>query len=247
MKVTILALTLNEIDGVKAILPNIDPDWYDQLIVVDGGSTDGTIEWCRDNGYDVLVQSRKGIRFAYFEAMKQVTGDVILSLSPDGNCAPEIIPDILDKIREGNDLVIGSRYLGDSHSDDDDIVTGFGNWLFTRSVNLLHGGSYTDVMVIFRAFRKHLIYELDLDQESAYSLPEKLFGTIVSWEPLMSVRAVKAKKKIAEVPAGEPERIGGERKLQIFRWGAAYYFQFWRELWFWRGSAIHEAANRAAV
>ena len=47
MKITILALTLNEIDGVKAILPQIDSSWYDQLIVVDGGSNDGTIEWSK--------------------------------------------------------------------------------------------------------------------------------------------------------------------------------------------------------
>jgi len=50
----------------------------------------------------------------------------------------------------------------------------------------------------------------------------------------MAVRAAKIRKRIAEVAAGEPARVGGDRKLQIFRWGAAYYFQFWRELWFWR-------------
>ena len=61
------------------------------------------------------------------------------------------------------------------------------------------------------------------------ALPERLFRTVISWEPLMSVRAAKYKKRIAEVPAGEPPRIGGERKLQVLRWGAAYYFQFWRE------------------
>ena len=236
MTVTILALTLNEFDGVQAILPKIDRSWYDQLIVVDGGSTDGTIEWCRANGYEVMVQSRKGIRHGYFEVMPMVTGDIVLTLSPDGNCAPEIIPLLIDKMNEGFDLVIGSRYLGDSHSDDDDVVTGFGNWLFTRTVNLLHGARYTDVMVIYRAFTRRLVADLDLDKEDSYKLPETLFSTIISWEPLMSVRAAKAKKRIGEVAAGEPERIGGNRKLQIIRWGAAYYFQFWRELWFWRGA-----------
>jgi len=43
LKTTILALTLNEIDGVKSILPRISREWYDQFIVVDGGSKDGTI------------------------------------------------------------------------------------------------------------------------------------------------------------------------------------------------------------
>ncbi|MEE9543748.1 MAG: hypothetical protein V3V95_08195, partial [Thermodesulfobacteriota bacterium] len=47
LKITILILTLNEIDGMKEIMPRIKEEWYDQLIVVDGGSTDGTIEWSR--------------------------------------------------------------------------------------------------------------------------------------------------------------------------------------------------------
>lgn len=236
MKTTLLALTLNEITGVKAILPRIDPSWCEQIIIVDGGSTDGTIEWCRENGYEVYVQQRKGIRFAYLEVLSRVTSDVIISISPDGNCPPEAIPKLLEKMSEGYDLVIGSRYLGDARSEDDDIVTGFGNWLFTRTVNRLHGGHYTDAMVIFRAFSRNLIYELDLDKEESYRLPEKLFGTIISWEPLMSVRAAKCKKKVAEVSVGEPPRIGGHRKLQILRWGAAYYFQFWREVWYWQCS-----------
>ena len=234
MKTTILALTLNEVEGVRAILPRIDPAWYDQLIVVDGGSTDGTIEWCREQGYEVYVQQKRGIRFAYFEVLPKISGDVVLTLSPDGNCDPAVIPALLAKMAEGYDLVIGSRYLDDAHSDDDDIVTGFGNWLFTRTVNLLHRGRYSDCMVIYRAFKRELIADLDLDKEDSYRLPERLFGTVISWEPLMSVRALKAKKKVGEIAAGEPPRIGGVRKLQILRWGAAYYFQFWRELWFWR-------------
>lgn len=237
MKTTLLALTLNEIDGVKAILPQINRSWLDQILVVDGGSTDGTIEWCRANGYEVYIQKRRGIRFAYLEVLPLIQGDVVLTSSPDGNCPMAAIPSLLDKISEGYDLVIGSRYLGTAKSEDDDIVTAFGNWFFTKTVNTLHRARYTDAMVIYRAFRRDLIYELDLDKDESYRLPERLFGTIISWEPLMSVRAAKCGMKIAEVGVGEPPRVGGERKLQIFRWGAAYYFQFWHELWYWRAKA----------
>ena len=234
MKATLLALTLNEIDGIKAILPQIDRSWFDQILIVDGGSTDGTIEWSREHGYDVYVQKRRGIRFAYLEVLPLIQGEVVLCISPDGNCPAEYIPQLLAKIDEGYDLVIGSRYKGGSKSEDDDVVTAFGNWLFTRTVNLLHGGHYTDALVIYRAFRKELIYDLDLDKEESYLLPERLFGTVISWEPLMSVRAAKCRKRIAEIGVGEPARIGGDRKLQVIRWGGAYYFQFFRELWFWR-------------
>jgi len=229
LKFTLLALTLNEIDGVKAVLPKIDRSWFEQILIVDGGSTDGTVEWCRENGYEVHVQTRPGIRFAYFEVLPKIRGNAVVSFSPDGNCLAEAIPQLQQKLQDGNDLVIASRYLGSAHSDDDDIVTGFGNWLFTRTVNVLHGGRYTDVMGIFRAYRLDLIYNLGLHLDEAYETSEKLFGTTISWEPLMSVRAAKYGLRIAEIPADEPARLGGVRKLQILRWGAAYYFQFWAE------------------
>jgi len=234
MKTTLLVMTLNEVIGMKAMMPMIDKSWVDQIIVVDGGSKDGTIEWATENGYEVYVQKQQGFRHAYTEVWPKVRGDVVITFSPDGNSVPELIPLLIQKMREGNDMVIASRYLGGAKSDDDDFITGFGNWLFTKTVNLLHGGNYTDVMVIFRAYKKSLAYDLGLDREDAYALPEKLFCTKISWEPLLSVRAAKQRVRIAEIPGDEPPRIGGERKLQILRWGAAYYFQFIRELWFWK-------------
>jgi glycosyltransferase involved in cell wall biosynthesis len=212
MKVTLLALTLNEMDGVRAIMPRIAPHWFDQILIVDGGSTDGTVQWARQAGYAVHVQRQRGIRFAYLEALPLIEGDVIVSFSPDGNCDPAVLPRLVAEMRHGYDLVIGSRYRDGMKSEDDDLVTAFGNWLFTRTVNLLYGARYSDVMVIYRAFTKALIYDLKLDQDTSYTLPEKLFRTVISWEPLMSVRAAKLGKRIGEVAAGEPRRIGGKRK-----------------------------------
>lgn len=235
MKTTLLVMTLNEIDGMRAIMPQIDRSWCHQIIIVDGGSTDGTIEWARKNGYEVHIQQKKGIRYGYFEVMPKITGDIIVTFSPDGNSLVSAIPRLIAEVKRGQDLVIASRYLPGAGSDDDDFITAFGNWLFTKTVNFLFAANYTDAMVILRAFRRDVINDLDLVNEGAYSIPEKLFFTKISWEPLMSVRAAKLKKRIGEISAAEPPRIGGERKLQIWRWGAAYYLQFWLERFFWLG------------
>lgn len=233
-KVTLLIPTLNEIDGMKAIMPQISRDWVQQILILDGGSTDGTIEWARDNGYEVYVQKEAGIRQGYMEVLPLIEGDVVLTFSPDGNSIPELIPALVAKMDEGYDMVIASRYLGPAKSEDDDWLTGFGNWLFTKTVNLLHGGRFTDVMVIYRAYRKQLIYDLELDQDRWYKTPEFLFRCRISWEPMLSVRAARRQLKVAEIPGDEPARLGGERKLRIWRWGASYYYQFYRDLLLWR-------------
>lgn len=233
-KVTLLIPTLNEIEGMRVIMPQIQRDWCDQIIIVDGGSTDGTIEYAKENGYFIHVQTKPGIRQAYGEILSYIEGDILITFTPDGNSLPELIPPLIAKMKEGYDLVIVSRYLPPAKSADDDFLTGFGNWFFTKTVNVLHGGHYTDAMVGYRAYRTQLIYDLELDKDRWYSTPEWLFRTRVSWEPLLSARAARRKLKVSEIPGDEPKRIGGERKLQVWKWGAAYYFQFWRDFLFYR-------------
>lgn len=234
MKVTLLVLTLNEVDGMRSVMPRVKSDWVDQILVSDGGSTDGTLELAREAGYDVVEQQRKGIRFGYTEAWPHITGDIVITFSPDGNSVPEAIPPLIETMREGFDMVIASRYKEDAHSEDDTLLTGFGNWLFTQTINTLHGGRYTDAMVIYRAYRKSLFEELELHMDSGYRTPEFLFRTVLGVEPLLSVRAAKRRLRIAEIPADEPLRIGGTAKLQMIRWGLGYYYQVWREAFVWK-------------
>ena len=232
---TLLIPTLNEIEGMKAIMPKVKREWVDQILVVDGNSSDGTADFARSEGYEVYMQRERGLRYAYSEALPLIRGDVLITFSPDGNSIPELIPPLLDKMEEGYEMVIVSRYLGTAKSEDDDLITGFGNWFFTKSCNLLFGGAYTDAMVMFRAYRTQLLRELEIDQDRWYTTPEKLFFTRLGCEPMISARAAKRKVKIGEIPGDEPPRIkGSRRKLQVVRWGAAYYFQFLRDFLVWR-------------
>ncbi len=207
-KVTIVVYTLNEIDGMRLMMPQIKPEWCDELIVVDGHSTDGTIEYCREHGYKLYFQEKPSWTGAHIVAHQLAEGDIIVDFSPDGNSLPEAIPQLVAKIREGNDLVIASRYAKGARSLDDDWLTGFGNWMFTSIINLVFGARYTDSLVIFRAYRRGLIYDTFLDKEMKDSFTS-----------LLCIRAVKLKRKIAEVPADEPKRVGGVRKMRILYCG----------------------------
>jgi glycosyltransferase involved in cell wall biosynthesis len=234
MKTTLVVMTLNEIEGMKTIMPRVDPQWVDQILVVDGGSNDGTVEWSREQGYEVHVQRHTGLRHGYNEALPLIRGDVMITFSPDGNSIPELIPPLIEKMKGGYDMVIVSRYLDGAVSEDDDFLTAFGNWFFTKSINLLHGGHYTDAMVMYRALKTQIYRDLELDQEKGFALLERIFHTRLGTEPLLSVRAAKRKLNISEIPGDEPPRLGGHRKLQIVRWGGAYYMQVLREVFFWK-------------
>lgn len=207
MKVSLLFFTLNEIDGMKVIMPQIKREWYDELIIADGGSNDGTIEYAKEHGYNIFVQKDKGAGAAFLEAMERVTGDIIIVFSPDGNSLPEAIPELVEKMKEGYDIVIASRYLGGARSYDDDIVTAFGNKMFTRLTNLLFNGKITDSLVMYRAYKRSVIKELKVNTKNS------------SWGGQLLFRALKKKMKVGEISANEPARIGGIRKMQPLRNG----------------------------
>jgi glycosyltransferase involved in cell wall biosynthesis len=228
MKATLLVPTLNEIEGMRVIMPQIQPGWVDQILVLDGGSTDGTIEYSREQGYDVVIQEKRGLINAYRQVRPHIRGDVVITFSPDGNSVTERIPELLDKMREGYDMVIVSRYLGGAKSQDDTFMTRVGNWVFTGLINTLFSGHYTDAMVIYRAYRTVLIDELGLMEDEPLSV-ERNFNHMISWEPLLSMRAAKRRLRIGEIPGDEPARIGGEGKCQHYTWGAVYLLEMAQE------------------
>lgn len=207
MKVSLIIFTWNEIDGMKVIMPRIKREWYDELIIVDGGSTDGTVEYARGHGYYIFLQNECGAGAAFREAIAKSTGDVVITFSPDGNSIPEMIPALTEKMKEGFDIVIASRYLDGAKSYDDDIITAFGNWFFTAIVNLLFRADVTDVLVMYRAFKRRLVHDLKIDAKG------------VSWGTQILLRAARKRLKIDEIPADEPARIGGKRKMNPLRNG----------------------------
>lgn len=234
-KIALVLTTLNELEGSRVIFPKIDLSLFSGVMVLDGKSNDGTIDYFEEQGIEVLIQSRPGFRFGMYEmyeVMKTREIDYILTFSPDGNCDPATLPNFVKFCNGDWDLIIGSRYKDDARSDDDDFLTALGNIFFTRMTNLLFGSRFTDVFSIYRAFTLEAVESLMLQDEYSYLPMERFFKTKLGWEPLMSFRAARLGLRVAEVAVGEPRRIGGERKLQVFKWGASFLAQLLRELWY---------------
>lgn len=201
MKISVIVFVKNEIDGIKVIMPQIKKEWYDQLLVVDGGSTDGTIEYLKDNNYEYFIQEGKGMTAAFREGLLKTTGDIIIMFAPDGNSIVETIPELSNLIKNGYDIAIGSRYFGGAKSLDDDVVTRFGNGMFTFLFNYFFETKFTDVLNMYRAYKREWLIEHFMKSNS------------LSWGTYFLAEAVREKLKIIEVFSREPKRIGGERKM----------------------------------
>jgi glycosyltransferase involved in cell wall biosynthesis len=223
MTTSVIIPTKNEIIGIKKILPQVDVTWADEWIVVDGNSTDGTIEEAKKLGFDVIQQKGDGLGDAYREAVKYATSENVLFFSPDGNAPPEYIPKLIKKMDEGDyDIVQISRFGKDGRSDDDTAVTAFGNRMFTFLVNSLFGGKLTDALFGFKIIKKKVFQEINLD------------GQFLTLEQQMSIKSMKLNLKIAEIDGIEPKRIGGEAKMQPLTTGKQLSAQIIKEFIFWK-------------
>lgn len=80
----------------------------------------------------------------------------MITVSPDGNCPPEAIPPLREWMTDGYDMAIASRYLREARSEDDDLLTGFGNRMFTRPINIVHGGRHIESRLSIRCAKRRL-------------------------------------------------------------------------------------------
>lgn len=218
IKSSLIILTLNEIEAIKKIFSKIPFKIFDECFVVDGGSTDGTIEYFKKRKIKVYLQDKPGHGEAYKFGLKKAKGEVIVYFSGDGNEKPEDIPRMLKEIEKGYDLVIASRFMKGAKTFDAGPGRRFGNRFFTFLVNFFWGGGVTDVFNAFRAVNKKSMERLKL--ESSF------FDT----ELEMVIRALKKGYKIKEFPTIELSRIGGKAKLETWRDGKINLIRFLKEL-----------------
>ena len=214
--------TLDEIDGMKKIMPQINRSWVDEIIIVDGGSTDGTIEEAQKLGFKIVHQTSRGVGDAYRLGIEATNCDYILFFSPDGNHEIKDIPILINKIKSGYDIVHINRFGKTAKSEDPGLITGFGNRMFTFFVNVFFGGHFGDCLDGFKIVKRNTILDLKLDAKRE------------NYEQQICIRAAKLGKKIFEVDGNEPKRIGGERKMSPLYTGYQLSRQILLEFIFWK-------------
>ncbi|MGA4995584.1 glycosyltransferase family 2 protein [Nonomuraea bangladeshensis] len=208
VSVTVIVPAMNEADNLPHVFATL-PEWIDEVILVDGNSTDDTVAVARKLRPDlrVVVQTRRGKGNALIEGFQAAKGDIIVMIDADGSTDGREIRSFVDTLLAGADFAKGSRYAPGGGSDDLSPVRSLGNKALTGLTNLLYGTRYTDLCYGYNAFWARHLDALNLDCDG------------FEIETLMNVRAAKAGLVIREVPSHERSRIHGTSNLNAVRDG----------------------------
>src|SRR3989339_980245 len=228
MKIVLCMLVRNELPCLKILLPQIPKTGkdvgYDEVVAIDGMSTDGTVEFLKTNGVLVIEQERKGRGDAFHEAFAKVDADAYIFFSPDGNEAIDDLKKFRPLLEEKIDLVIATRMVKGAVNEEDDKIFKWRKWAIF-SFNFLAifffrktSHYVTDSINGYRAITKKAADLLNLDAR----------GYTIEYQ--MTIRALRMGLKITEFPNKEGHRLLGKTRAPSIPTGLAFLKCFFKEL-----------------
>ena len=207
---SLVILNKNDVEGLTLIYPQIPLEQLHEVVVIDGQSTDASIEFCREKNIRVVVQETLGRGEAFRLTSHLISGDSVIFLSSDGNEDPGDIPKFIQLLDGNYDMVIASRLAVGARNKDDGHFLPIRKWAlqtFTMAVNIIWRGQLTDVWNGYRAFRT----------EKLKALPTTAEGHLIELQ--QTIRALKLGYRIAEFPTVEGDRISGRTRNPLIKTG----------------------------
>jgi len=218
LRISLIIPTLEEAENLNFVLPAI-PNIVDELIIVDGGSTDSTVDVVRKLRPDakIIIDTVPGKGNALRRGFETATGDILVMMDADGSMDPLDIGTFVAALEAGADVAKGSRFLQGGGSADMTILRRVGNRALTRAVRLTFGGRYSDLCYGYMAFWRHVLPTFDGDVKG------------FEIETFLNIRALAAGLRVVEVASFESARLFGESHLRTFRDGSRALITIGRE------------------
>ena len=204
-RVSVIIPTLNEAKNLPLVLPYLPMAWIDEVILVDGRSTDNTVEVAQTllPSIIVVMEKKKGKGAAMNAGYHAATGEILIVVDADGSNDPREIPRFIQALMMGADMVKGSRFAHGAGTTDMPFIRQLGNGFFTISCNLLFGTHWTDLCYGYHAFWRHCLEVVDVSDTPGFEIDTALY-----------LRAAREQLHVTEVPSFEGYRFFGVGKLQ---------------------------------
>ncbi len=219
MMITIILPAKNEAQGLSKTLPSIKNQLPDaEIIVVNDASTDNTAEVCKQHNVTLITHHySRGNGAAIKTGARSAKGDILIFMDADGQHRPEDLQELLEKLHEGYDMVIGSRN-SNTHAGK---YRRFGNKLYNRIASMVTGHRIDDLTSGFRAVKA------DLFKDFIHLLPNGF-----SYPTTITMAFFRSGYAVAYVPINAERRLGKSHiklvkdgirfLLIIFRIGTLY-------------------------
>ncbi len=227
--VSVVIPALNEAPNLPHVFATL-PLWVDEIVLVDGHSTDDTVAVARGIRPDIKIVTQQGAGKgdALAAGFAACSGDIIVMIDGDGSTDGREIVQFVSALVAGADFAKGSRFASGGGSDDITVGRRYGNRMLNVLVNRMFGTQYTDLCYGYNAFWARHLGAMAVD----------CAGFEV--ETLMSIRAAKAGLWIQEIPSHEHPRMYGSSNLRAIRDG-------WRILKVILRERFRDRRRRAAV
>jgi len=213
--ISIVIPTLNEAKNLPHVFEKLPGNA--EIVLVDGRSTDGTVDAARSLRPDVVVvhQTRKGKGNALACGFAAATGDIIVMLDADGSADAKEIEAFTKVLKGGAHFAKGSRFMPGGGSEDITRVRRLGNRFLSFLVNSLFRCRYSDLCYGYNAFWRTCLPALGLDAgtPSDEGDAERRWGDGFEIETMINLRVARAGLRVIEVPSFEYSRIHGVSNL----------------------------------
>jgi glycosyltransferase involved in cell wall biosynthesis len=206
--ISIVIPARNEAPNLRHVLPRI-PSMVNEVILVDGNSTDDTIEVAKEllPSIRIIKQDGRGKGNALRVGFAACSSDIIVMLDADGSADPREIPCFVEALMVGRDFAKGSRFIRGGGSQDITLLRRFGNFCLGSLVNILFSARFSDLCYGYNAFWRHCLDYIEVDCDG------------FEVETMINLRIHKVNLQIVEVASFEYPRIHGESNLRAFRDG----------------------------
>jgi len=215
---------LNEAANLRVVLPKLPA--VHEVVLVDGGSVDGTIETALAvrPGVSIVQQTRRGKGNALACGFAAATGDIVVMFDADGSADPAEIPAFVEALTSGADYAKGTRFHRNGAGGSTDItpLRRMGNAGLNGVANALFGTRFSDLCYGYNAFWRRILPLLDLPPVAVHgAAPERMLrGDGFEIEALLSCRVAAAGLAVVEVPSLERHRLFGGTNLRTFADGS---------------------------